>query len=570
MRPLLMTLNSKYTHTSLALRLLRQTAGMPVTTAEYTVNQPVEEILSQILAMPADLYAFSVYIFNTRQTAELMADLKAIRPQIPIVCGGPEPAGDPEKFLRAHPEVDAVMVGEGETVFPALLRCDPTDLKGSLFRASCPGVCLLREGKYYAFPPPEPCDLNTLPFPYLPGEPEELRERILYYESSRGCPYRCAYCAASAPGRVRFRSAETVKKELTIFLSAGVRVVKFTDRTFNADRKRAREIWRFLIEHDNGVSAFHFEIAARLLEEEDLTLLNSCRPGQILLEVGIQSLNPETLSAVGRDPDPSFVPGLLRCLCAGPCHVHTDLIAGLPAEDLTSFRHSFDETFALRSDCLQLGFLKVLPGTPMAETLPAGTVVSPHPPYEVLSTPWLPSADLQRIKGVEKVLEWYWNSGFCRNTLTYFMTHAREGMFSFFDGLARFFDRKGALYAAHRPAELFSLLAEYLRNGSDPAEWETAEALLSFDLYSLDRVPTPYPWQKTRSDRELLTRLLRDPSLPERLPPETRAAFSSLTPQQWYRNADAAVFPCAPDGTPGKMTVLFLYGTVRRAIVLSL
>ncbi len=571
MNTLLVTLNSKFTHTSLALRCLRGAYPEGTEIGEFTVNQPRDEILRALTASSARIFAFSVYIFNVEYTRRILADLQKIRPDALILCGGPEVSYCPEEFLRQNPAADGLLLGEGEETFGevmTLLSGSP-DPKTAFRTLTCPGIAYLKQNIYYQSSPRLPAaDLDGFPFPYLPGELERLGNRILYYESSRGCPYTCIYCLSSVQGKVRFRSVSRVKEDLKQFLDAKVKLVKFVDRTFNCNRQRTLEILRFLKENDNGITSFHFEIAAWLLQEEELALLESFRPGMILLEAGIQSANPETLAAITRKTDPEKLYATVARLSKGPCHVHTDLIAGLPYEDLASFEASFNKVFALKSHCLQLGFLKKLWGTAL-EQREDGAEYSSYPPYEILRNQWLSPADLQVLKGVEKMLETYWNSGFCTALLSYLDGIYAPGMFTFFSRMADFAEEKGVFSQSLSPGKAFALMAEYLDTVLEGREGETANALLCYDYYRLDRCHTPAPWMSVLPDRERLLRLLKqeDP-VSVFLTDAQRKLYGEMTSQQWYRNAELVCFPCAPDGTPTPQIRLFLYGNLRTDFLL--
>ncbi len=568
MNCLLVTLNSKFTHTSLALRSLRQVALGKVQLLECTVNQPKDEILRQILSVPAKIYAFSVYIFNVTLTRQIISDLRAVRPDALILCGGPEVSYDCEEFLRQNPGVDGIMRGEGEETFRELMvkLSDSEDPKTAFYSLTCDGVSLLDNGRYKEFSDRLPiCDLDTLPFPYAEGELETLKNRILYYESCRGCPYTCIYCLSSVQGRVRVRSLPRVFEDLQRFLDAKVKLVKFVDRTFNFARARARAIWQYLKDHDNGVTSFHFEVAAWLLEEDELQLLETFRPGMILLEAGIQSTNPDTLAAITRRTDPKKLYQTVARLSQGSCHVHTDLIAGLPYEDLSSFERSFNRVFALRSHCLQLGFLKRLKGTALQHR-DDDAEYSLYPPYEILKNQWLSPEDLLILKGVEKMLDRYWNSGLCTHLLSYLIDAFPQGMFAFFRGLSEALEAKGEFYLSHSLPRIFEQMAHYLDQTLTGETKRIANALLCYDLFTLDRCHSPAEWQSVFPDREELLTLLKSETVLEYLTEEQKEIYRQMTPVQWLRNSDFALFPCAPDGTPEPQKRLFLYGKLRISI----
>ncbi len=563
---LLVTLNSKFTHTSLALRCLKTAYPHGTEILECTVNQPKDEILRRLVASKARIFAFSVYIFNVEMTRNILADLRILRPDALILCGGPEVSYNGAEFLEQNPAADGLLLGEGEETFREVMTLleGAADPKTTFFTLTCPGIAYRKQNEYCQAPARPPiADLDALPFPYEEGELEGLRRRILYYESSRGCPYTCIYCLSSVQGKVRFRSVERVKEDLKRFLDARVRLVKFVDRTFNCNKARTLEILRFLKENDNGITSFHFEVAAWLLSEEELELLESFRPGMILLEAGIQSANPETLVAITRKTDPEKLYATVARLAQGPCHVHTDLIAGLPYEDLKSFEASFNKVFGLKSHCLQLGFLKKLHGTAL-EGREDGAEYSPNPPYEILKNPRLSPADLQVLKGVEKTLDAYWNTGFCRALLSYLTERYTPGMFSFFSQMADFLEKNGEYYNALSPQKAFGLMAEFLEESLTGEVLEISRSLLCLDFYRLDRCHTLAPWMKVLPDREGLVRLLktRADEVLSRLTPEQRKIFGEMSVQQWFRNAELVPFPCTPEGKPSPQLRLFLYGNL--------
>ena len=416
MKVLLVGINAKYIHSSLAIYSLRAYArralgdnAPDIELGEYTINHLRETILQDIYRRKPDFIGFSCYIWNISMVESLLADVKTLLPGTALWFGGPEVSYDGQSFLSAHPQADGVMKGEGEETFVRLLGAlgqggELTGVPGLIFRR--PEGQLADTGSAPAL------DISSIPFPYEGIDRESLDHRILYYESSRGCPFSCSYCLSSIDRRVRFRSMELVERELAQFLEAGVPQVKFVDRTFNCSRERALRIWRFIKEHDNGRTNFHFEIAADLLDEEAAALLTSLRPGLVQLEIGVQSANPRTLDAIGRRTDLARIRAVtLRLKASRRVHQHLDLIAGLPWEDLESFRESFNQVYAMEPDQLQLGFLKVLKGTPMErEAVRFGIRCSSVPPYEVLSTPWLSYGDILTLKEAEDMVETYYNS----------------------------------------------------------------------------------------------------------------------------------------------------------------
>ena len=445
---LLVALNAKYIHSNPAVYCLKAYATEyqeQIEIAEYTINQQTDEILRDIYKRKPDIIAFSCYIWNITQVLELVGELGQIAPQIPLFLGGPEVSYNAEELLEKYTELTGILVGEGEEVFSKLVAYYVDGL-GTL-EEIVGLVC--REQEKYVLPVQTTAVFDKLPFLYGDAEagsklPKEFANRILYYESSRGCPFSCSYCLSSIDKKVRFRELETVKKELAYFLENEVAQVKFIDRTFNAKKTHAMEIWQFLKAHDNGVTGFHFEIGADLLGEEELELLTSLRVGQVQLEIGVQTTNPDTLKAICRHADMKRLKeNVLRLQKARKSMLHLDLIAGLPYEDLESFKRSFDEVYRWQPDELQLGFLKVLKGSPMHDKKAEyGLCYKSVPPYEVLSTKWLSYEDICVLKGVEEMLELYYNSKQFVHSLR-FLSHFFSSSFAMYEALAAYYEEKG-------------------------------------------------------------------------------------------------------------------------------
>ena len=439
MKFLLAALNAKYIHSNPALYSLRAYAGehnaelaQDVEIAEYTINQPLEEILADIYERKPDAAAFSCYIWNWKMISELLGELHQIMPELPIWLGGPEVSFDAEQLLEEYPFLTGIMVGEGEATFSELLGFYEKKNSGRYSQqfqmqiaAFWPGAVSqagLDSIKGIVFRDPvskkivrtEPRDLTVIDSqPFFYQNMEGFENRIVYYESSRGCPFRCSYCLSSIDKKVRLRDMELVKKELQFFLDKKVPQVKFIDRTFNCNHRHAQEIWRYIQKHDNGVTNFHFEISADMLNGEELAILGKMRPGLVQLEIGVQSTNPKTLKEVRRFADlDKLRHAVVRIHAEHNIHVHLDLIAGLPYEDMDSFVRSFNDVYAMRPEQLQLGFLKVLKGSYMEEMASEyGLVYRKCPPYEVLYTKWLSYDDVIRLKKVEEMVELYYNSG---------------------------------------------------------------------------------------------------------------------------------------------------------------
>lgn len=441
MKTIIAGINAKYIHTALAARGLAAYAAQRgidgVRAMEFTINQHPDAILRALYAERADCYLFSCYIWNWELVCRLVRDLRTLCPRAAIYLGGPQVSFHVGELLRSLPGVDGILRGEGEEPLCRLLRA----LRSGGDLSAVPSLTFWREGEVCETPLCAPMEMRELPFCY--PDLDGLRHQIVYYESSRGCPFQCTYCLSSLERRVRRKPLELVLPELGRFLAAGVRQVKFCDRTFNCDREHCMAIWRYLMERDNGFTNFHFEITAELLGEEELGLLGRARPGLFQFEIGVQSVNPDTLRAIRRGADLSHLREVMSRLREnGNIHLHLDLIAGLPLEDYQSFARSFDSVFAMGPDQLQLGFLKVLPGSRMERDAPRYGIVSRAcPPYEVLFTDHLSADELFTLKGVEEMVESYYNSGAFAHTLRFLLEG--RGAFDTFHALRRFLEEGG-------------------------------------------------------------------------------------------------------------------------------
>ena len=517
MKFLLTAINAKYIHSNLAVYSLRAAAlaaapasdkhePFSVELAEFTINHRTEEILRDIFLRKPDVLLFSCYIWNIVYVRELAENCKKIMPEVPVWLGGPEVSYDAEKFLRENPAADGILCGEGEETFRLLAECYAAGQADTEHLAEIPGL-VFREPVESAARPirvntPAPLpDLSALPFPY--GELAEFENRIIYYESSRGCPFSCSYCLSSIEKSVRFRDIEKVCRELQFFLDRRVPQVKFVDRTFNCRKSHAMAVWSYILEHDNGITNFHFEIEAELLDEEELALLERMRPGLVQLEIGVQSANRETLKAVRRSTDLERLRRVVERIRDGKnIHQHLDLIAGLPFEDYESFGHSFDQVFALKPEQLQLGFLKVLKGAPMyEEARKYGIAYRSQPPYEVLFTPWLPFSDILRLKMIEEMVEIYYNSHQFGMTLGQLIPRFSSA-FAFFEQLALYYERNQEGQKSSRVRKYELLLG--FASEHFPEDEDRYRELLTIDYYLRERAkarpsfaPDPDPYKKT-------------------------------------------------------------------------
>ena len=482
MKILLVACNAKYIHSNLAVYDLQAYASEytdHIILKEYTINQQKDDIMRDIYLEHPDVVCVSCYIWNISFVKELMADLAKILPDADFWAGGPEVSYDAEKFLSENPEFTGVMVGEGEETFQELsgyyVKKNPEKLE------NITGICYRDGEKTIHNGWRQIMDLSSIPFIYK--DLSEFKNRIIYYESSRGCPFSCSYCLSSVDKKLRFRDIEMVKKELQFFIDHKVPQVKFVDRTFNCKHDHAMAIWKYINDHDNGVTNFHFEISADLLREEELQEMSTMRPGLIQLEIGVQSTNPDTIKAIHRTMDFEKLKGIVdRIHSFGNIHQHLDLIAGLPYEDYDSFRNSFNDVYALKPQQLQLGFLKVLKGSHMMEMCREyGIVYKNREPYEVLSTKWLNYDHVLKLKNVENMVEVYYNSGQFQKTLEYAESFFPDA-FSIYEGLGIFYMEKGYGDVSHTRMRRYEILLEYLETVPGISRAEVADRMI-LDLY---------------------------------------------------------------------------------------
>lgn len=482
MKILLVACNAKYIHSNLAVYDLQAYASDyadHIVLKEYTINQQKDDIMRDIYLEHPDVVCVSCYIWNLSFVKELMADLIKILPGADFWAGGPEVSYDAEKFLTENLEFKGVMVGEGEETFKELagyyVEKNPQNLKDMTGICYRDGDQIIHNGWRQIM------DLSSIPFIYK--DLSEFKNRIIYYESSRGCPFSCSYCLSSIDKKLRFRDTETVKKELQFFIDNKVPQVKFVDRTFNCKHDHAMAIWKYINEHDNGVTNFHFEISADLLREEELQEMSTMRPGLIQLEIGVQSTNPDTIKAIHRTMDFEKLKGIVdRIHSFGNIHQHLDLIAGLPYEDYDSFRHSFNDVYALKPQQLQLGFLKVLKGSHMMEMCKEyGIVYKTQEPYEVLSTKWLDYDHVLKLKTVENMVEVYYNSGQFQNTLEYLEKFFPDA-FSIYERLGSFYMEKGYGDVSHTRMRRYEILLEFLEDVPEISMDQVKDQMV-YDLY---------------------------------------------------------------------------------------
>ncbi len=502
---LLTAINAKYIHSNLAIYSLRENAGPYrelVELVEFTINHRPEEILRGVYGKNPRVIGFSCYIWNIAIVLEVAENLKKVLPGTMIVVGGPEVSYDASKVLEKYPFLDVVMVGEGEQTFREFAAWYAQGTMQLQTLSQIDGLCLRgEEGETIFTPPRRPAVMDELVFPYrnLSG----MENRIIYYETIRGCPFSCSYCLSSIEKSVRFRNLSLVYEELGFFLENRVKQVKFVDRTFNCRHEHAYRIWSYICEHDNGVTNFHFEIGGDLLREEDFELLAACRPGLIQFEIGVQSVNPRTLAEIRRETDLGKLAGSIARIREGHnIHQHLDLIAGLPYEDYESFRHSFCDVYAMRPDQLQLGFLKVLKGSRMEAAAPGYKIqYGSRPPYEVLATGWLSYGDVLALKRVEEMVEIHYNSFQFQATMSLLEIYEKDA-FSLYERLGNWYEKKGYDRQKHSRMARYEILWEYI--GEYFSEYaEQFRQTLTYDLFLRDYVKSPPSFVVQRSPKYL-------------------------------------------------------------------
>lgn len=485
MKFLLTAINAKYIHSNPAIYSLRAYAGVTlqkhVELAEYTINNPMQDILADIYRRKPEVIGFSCYIWNWCMIQELLRELPKILPDTDIWLGGPEVTYDADQIIREYPQVKGIMIGEGEATFKELLESYVKE-DGAERWKDIPGLCL-PDG--YT-PVRELVDISTIPFLYDDLEP--FANRIIYYETSRGCPYRCSYCLSSIDKKVRIRDIGVVKRELQFFLDNKVSQIKFIDRTFNCNHDHAMAIWQYIYENDNGVTNFHFEISADILREDEIAMLKKFRPGLAQLEIGVQSTNGETIESINRVMNVERLEEIVASVQEGKnIHQHLDLIAGLPYENYESFGSSFDRVYQMKPEQLQLGFLKVLKGSEMHERAQEfGISYLNKPPYEVLYTNWLSYEEVLRLKHVEEMVELYYNSNQYTHTLQ-FLVGAFESPFAMYEALADFYEEEGYFVNSPARAYRYHVLLAFAQK-YDGMYADLYRELLTYDIYLREKM----------------------------------------------------------------------------------
>lgn len=558
MRILLAGINAKYIHTNLAIRSLRQYAqadgAANIMMAEFTINQSLEQILSELVSAQPDVLGVSCYIWNYEMVRKLVPEFKKILPATLVCLGGPEVSYHPAEVLQ-QTHADVVVIGEGEQTFCRLLRA--YQLQYSL--QTVDGICYRTSTGIRATPPAAPLDLAQLPFVYE-QEDRLPAHQILYFESMRGCPFRCTYClSGNTKEQVRFLPLEHVCRAMQFFLDHRVRQVKLVDRTFNCIKSYAMAVWRYLAAHDNGYTNFHFEIAGELLDDQMLAFLQDLRAGMVQLEIGVQSTNPETLAAIRRNYRADKLRSVVdRLLEGNNIHLHLDLIAGLPLESYAQFAQSFEAVFALAPHQLQIGFLKLLRGSAVREQQDLyGIVCADYAPYEVLYTAAISYQELQRLKIIAQMVELFHNSNRFIHLETYLQSLFSTA-FAFYESLAGFYRAHGYHLRPHTKMGYYTILHEFFI-WVDQGDLQTFRQMATLDLYSHEKLPTPPEWlakSNDESDRERIYQFYQiEHNLDTYLP-----QYRGLTTKQIYRQAHIEIFSVNPwTGISGITAVLFNY-----------
>lgn len=504
---MLAAINAKYIHSNLAVYCLKEYADSKnldtklcnpknsnILIGEYTINQYVDYIVSDIYKKKPNVLAFSCYIWNIEYVCQVIEDIKKVLKNVRIWVGGPEVSYRAEEFLKRNPQVEGVMCGEGEKIFSNMVSYFTVgdrklqEIKGIVYRNN--GIIARND-------PEEIIDLSEVPFPY--SDLTKFENKIIYYESSRGCPFSCSYCLSSIDKKLRFRNIEMVKKELRYFLDNKVSQVKFVDRTFNCNKTHSIEIWKYILENDNGTTNFHFEVSADLLGEIELELFRNMRPGLIQLEIGVQSTNSDTIRAINRNMDLEKLEYVVQEINKMEnIHQHLDLIAGLPMEDYNTFSKSFNEIYRLNPKQLQLGFLKILSGANMEKYSKSyGMEYTSRPPYEILSTNWLTYHEVLKLKSVENVVEIYYNSGQFSHTMNY-LVNKFESPFSMYERLGEYYEKNGLNEMKHSRISRYKILLDFIKKYSD--EINIFSQLLTYDIYLRENIKSRPEFSKEYSE----------------------------------------------------------------------
>lgn len=564
MKIILTTLNSKYIHTSLSTRALQSNSipkGAQCTLKEYTINDQLDNILSDLYSCKGDIYGFSCYIWNLEKTLKIVDNLKQVLPSALIVLGGPEVSFDGKEVL-SRSLADIIVKGEGELTFKELLYKYE---KGEDY-SNIDGIVYKKNIATYETRDRLPIqNMDQLHFAYKKEDMSKYKNQILYYEGSRGCPFSCSYCLSSVDKTVRLHSIERVKKDLQFFLDHNVKQVKFVDRTFNCNISWAKDIISYLIEHTNNVTNFHFEMAADLLDDEIIALLNTAPVELFQLEIGVQSVNESTLVSIQRATSITKIEENIRKLQANHnMHIHLDLIAGLPEEDFVTFAHSFNRVYAMKPHMLQLGFLKVLKGSPIhLQKDKFHLLYTTNPPYEILSNDFISYDEIINLKKIESLVDRYNNSGSFQNTLDYFILEKGIAPFTFFQKFVDYWEEEGLFKVSHNKEKLYEILMNFSYALEENRDFMREVIKLDYLMYN--KLTLPNFIESTSPRKEEVFELLKDPNFKAKYLP----IQIDTTAKRLYKEVQIEIFKYDMTNltTPVKRdTTLLFYKATKRML----
>lgn len=500
----LTAINSQYVHLNVAVRYLKKyvekNSDIKLDIYETNINNQLMNIIKDLFEKQPDMIIFSTYIWNKEYVFSITKELKKILPDVKIALGGPEVSYEWDKIMAENQEIDYIFTGEGEKILLNFFTKDISEVKGVVYR----------EGDNLKYNGIEPLieNLDIIPFPY---DDEELQDRtkIFYYESSRGCPFNCSYCMSSIDKSVRYYSIDRTKEDLKRFIDSPIKLLKFVDRTFNLSKEKYMAIWRFLLENYREGITFHFEINANIFDDETLDFLETVPKGYFQFEIGVQTIDAQAMKSIGRINKLEKLGHNIRRISRN-IHLHLDLIAGLPYETYDKFRESFDYVHRLKPEMIQLGFLKLLKGTKMYdEREKYGYKYFSKPPYEVFSNEFISFAEMVKLKNLEKVLDFYYNSEKFPESVQWIIENHYESAFSFYEDVAEYFDKRGYLKVSHKESTLFTLLYEfYLDKGLK--DREIFVEYLKYDYLMLGKTGFYPEWFKSEKDGELYDELIRE------------------------------------------------------------
>mgnify|MGYP000903468819 CR=1 FL=1 len=500
---LLVALNAKFIHSSLALRSLRSYCSVyqeQIQIAEYTINHQPDFILRDIYKRNPHILGFSCYIWNIDYILSLVSVIKKVMPETVIFLGGPEVSYDSEYWMKKHPEVDLIIQGEGEATLLELMEYFQGNNHIKALE-DISGIYYRNGGEICQTSPRSPIQMDDIPFVYNEEDFLALENQILYYESSRGCPYSCQYCLSSVEQGVRYRSLEKIFLDLQKFLDQEVKQVKFVDRTFNCHPKRALAIWEYLKENDNGVTNFHFEMSADIMTSDMLEFLTTIRPKQFQFEIGVQSTHPTTIEYIQRKMDFIELSGVVKRIQLGEnIHQHLDLIAGLPGESYETFKKSFNDVYYLQPEKLQLGFLKLLRGSGLRQDAQKyGLVYQEQAPYEILYTDDLSYGELLQLKMIEEMVEIYYNGGKFLNSMRY-LGYYFPTPFQMYEALSIYWEEQNYHAIQHNKYQLYKILFDFFQHTQERVDVSQFKEVLLFDMYLQENVKTRSEWNNPSID----------------------------------------------------------------------